>query len=95
MTYEIEIDLPLVHFTAADAPERSTGWKDQHSYDPEDGSLQFFDAEANDLFDVSPIGDLRDAISDWNEERDAELEREAEAAQDPYAVHGVRRSDFR
>lgn len=96
MDYETETDFDQVTFTAADAPERSTGWKDSYIYHPGTGRVEFFDAEANDLFHVAvmPGSDLAAALDTWTEDRDEDLAREHEARQDPYAVHGVRRSDF-
>lgn len=99
MDYEIERDNDLIIFTATDAPERATGWKDSHLYDPETGRIEFFDAEANDVFHVAvmPRSDLADALDEWTAEQEADAEAEADRAEferDPYAYYGVRRSDF-
>lgn len=50
-------------FTASDAIERSTGWKDSYCVKFPDGEVEFFDAEANELYPCSPIRDLAVAIS--------------------------------
>ena len=62
--FMIEDELDGIYtFTAPDAPERSTGWRDSFSVDMNTGSVEFFDAEANELFPCSPIRDLDLAIS--------------------------------
>lgn len=50
-------------FTAPDAPERSTGWRDCYRVNLDTGEVEFFDAEQNELFPCSAIRDLDLAIS--------------------------------
>lgn len=85
-------------FIAEGAPERSTGWQDAHTWEPASGFSYFFDAEANELFSIDFVGDLAFAREDLDEHLASLRENEADRAEferDPYAYHGVRRSDFR
>lgn len=67
--------------TAPDAVERSTGWRDCYCIDLSTGSVEFFDAEQNERFPVSPVRDLdvairnlEDAIADESRGDDWTLE---------------------
>ncbi len=67
-----EIDSDCDIFTAADEIERSTGWADSYRVEFDDGAIvccEFFDAELNQLFECSPIGELGSVIASVAEER--------------------------
>ena len=97
MNLKVEIEPDDVFFSEADAPERSTGWVDGFSFDRGEGEWSFFDAEANTLSRISALAELSEALSDLGLDEESCQEDSSDSkeyARDPYAYHGLTRSDF-
>jgi hypothetical protein len=94
---QAEIEPDNIFFFESGSPERSSGWVDGFHYDTDTEEWAFFDAEQNQLFPISPIGDLASAIKDLGLDEESlrqERSNSKEFSKDPYAYYGVNRSDF-